>query len=82
VQSLCRHQPSAAEAGVLRGRLEDRQTYANAVTQGAGVTVNAATWRALGDEYLAKRTKDQSIVVRLKPLVASLPGRILDQTPG
>ena len=80
-QGLARHQPSAAEAGVLRARLDDRQTYASAVKQALLLPVNALTWRALGDEYLANRTKEETIVVRLKPLVASLPGRILIKHP-
>lgn len=81
VQALARHQPSAAEAAVMRARLDDRQTYASAVKQALIMPVNAATWRSFGDEYLVRRVKDESLVVRLKPLVASLPGRILIKHP-
>ena len=82
VQGLARHQPSAAEAGVLRARLDERQTYANAVKQALAMPVSAAAvWRVFGDEYLIHRTKDESLVVRLKPLVAALPGRILIKHP-
>ena len=80
VQVLARHQPSAAEAGVLRARLDERQTYANAVKQALVTPINA-TWRTFGDEYLVHRTRDEATVVRLKPLVAALPGRILITHP-
>ena len=81
VQALARHQPSAAEAGVLRARLDERQNYANAVKQALSMPVSSVAWRIFGDEFLVQRSKDESLVVRLKPLVASLPGRILIRQP-
>ena len=81
VQALARHQPSAAEAGVLRALLDERQTYASAVRQALNLPVSAATWRSLGDDYLARRNKDETVMLRIRPLVASLPGRILIKHP-
>ena len=81
VQALARHQPSAAEAGVLRALLDERQTYASAVRQALNLPVSAATWRSFGDDYLARRNKDETVMLRIRPLVASLPGRILIKHP-
>jgi len=81
IQGLSRHQPSAAEAHVLSVRLDDQQTYANAVKQALALPVNAAVWRSIGDEYLARRGKDEAVMLRMRPLVAPLPGRILVKQP-
>lgn len=81
VHGLERHQPSAAEAHVLGERLDDRQRYANAVEQALALPVNPSVWRSIGDEYLAMRNKEERQMLRLRPLVATLPGRILIKHP-
>jgi signal transduction histidine kinase len=81
VQGLSRHQPSATDAHVLGARLDDRASYAAAVKQALALPVNPAIWHTLGDEYMAMRDKDESVMVRLRPLVTTLPGSILIKHP-
>jgi signal transduction histidine kinase len=81
VQGLARHQPSAADARVLGARLDDRENYAAAVKLALGLPVSPGVWRSIDDEFLGMRNKDESVMVRLRPLVTSLPGRILIKHP-
>jgi signal transduction histidine kinase len=85
VRALVRHQPSAAEAHVLGGRLDDRQSYDDAVMKALKLPIilphQPAIWSSISDDYLAKRTKEETIMLRLRPLVESLPGSILIKKP-
>lgn len=82
VKALAKHQPSAAEARLLGQRLEAAEEYNSTIRQLLSSAVAPGVWHSYASGfYLGTHTKDESIMVRLRPLVTSLPGRILVLEP-
>ena len=82
VRQLARRAPSQDQARLLDDRIDLRQRYADSVRQALAFTPDPG-WRVIGDEakgietWLVRRTKEETLCVRLKPYTLSLPGRIL-----
>lgn len=83
-RQLAKHGPSADQARALEDRIDMRQRYAESVRRALAFPASD-DWRVISDEskgietWLVKRTKQEALCVRLRPLTLSLPGRILAQ---
>lgn len=79
---LQRHLPSAEQAQTFQHRLEVREHYADSVRQALALQPSV-DWKVISDEakgvetWLVRRTKEEAICIRVRPLTLSLPGRIL-----
>jgi signal transduction histidine kinase len=82
VRQLSRHAPSQDQARLLEDRIDSRQRYADSVKRALALPPDEK-WHVISDEargvetWLVKRTKEEVVCVRLRPLTLSLPGKIV-----